>query len=86
MSMIDDPYKELAAAIIKSAVLDYERVYRHYLRRPDSQKAAEDVEREKKFFYSQWFEMLSDMDGPKLVSMIEMKVKADLMKKGGAAG
>lgn len=82
MRMNDEPYKELAAAIIKQAVLDYENVYKYLLRHPDSQHAKAAVEQEKKFFFGQWFEELSDtLDGPKLVSMVEEKVRREVMPK-----
>ena len=81
MKAVDDPYRELAAAIIKSAVVDYRAAYNYLLKHPDSDSAKAAVEREKKFFHGQWFEMLSDMDGPRLVSMIEMKVREDMKKK-----
>ena len=82
MKMTDDPYKELAAAIIKLAVLDYQRAYRHMLRKPDSQTAKDHVERQKKFFCSDWFEVLADqLDGPRLVRMVEEKVRREMRKE-----
>lgn len=82
MTMTDDPYFELAAAIIKMAIKDYEAAYRHYLKHPDSASAKDRVRQEKRFFYSQWFELLSDLDGPRLVSLVEAQVKEKM--KGGA--
>ncbi|MBQ8330232.1 MAG: hypothetical protein IJX83_11595 [Lachnospiraceae bacterium] len=77
-----DGYKELAAAVIKQAVRDYEKVYKHLLRHPDSKSAKAAVAKEKKFFYGQWFEMLADhMDGPRLVRMVEEKVRREVMPK-----
>ena len=82
MRMDDDPYKELAAAIIKMAVLDYENVYKHLLRHPESKSAKAAAQKEKKFFYGQWFEMLADnLDGPRLVSMVEEKVRREVMPR-----
>lgn len=78
----DSPYLELAAAIIRVAVKDYEAAYKHLLKHPDSRYAKDSVEREKRFFYGGWFEMLADnLDGPRLVSMVEMKVRNDMKKK-----
>lgn len=78
----DSPYLELAAAIIRVAVKDYETAYKHLLKHPDSRYAKDSVEREKRFFYGGWFEMLADnLDGPRLVSMVEMKVRNDMKKK-----
>lgn len=81
MKVMDDPYLELAAAILKTAIIDYKAAYKHLLRHPESKAAQEGVEREKKFFYGGWFEMLSDLDGPTLVRMVEEKVKEDLKKE-----
>ena len=83
MNMNDSPYLELAAAIIRVAVRDYEVAYRHLLKHPDSRYAKDAVQREKRFFYGGWFEMLADnLDGPRLVSMVEMKVRNEMKKKG----
>ena len=57
---MEDGYKELAAAVIKLAVRDYEMAYKRLLRHPDSQSAQDACRREKKFFYSQWFEVLAE--------------------------
>ena len=79
---MEDGYKELAAAVIKLAIRDYEAVYKRLLRHPDSQSAKDACRREKKFFYSQWFEVLADnLDGPRLVSMVEEKVRREVMPR-----
>ena len=82
---MEEEYLELAAAIVKLAVKDYEAVYRHFLRSPESRTAKAACEKEKKFFYSQWFEMLSDLDGPTLVRKVEEHVRDEMRKKGGGA-
>ena len=82
MRMVDDPYKELAAAIMKTAIMDYKRAYKHYLRSPQSASAKAAAERQKKFFYSDWFEVLADqVDGPRLAAMIEEKARREVMPK-----
>ena len=79
---MEDGYKELAAAVIRLAVRDYEVAYKRLLRHPDSQSAKDACSREKKFFYSQWFEVLADnLDGPRLVSMVEEKVRREMKPK-----
>ena len=57
-----NPYKDLANAIIRNAVNDY----REALERKLENKTAE----LEKFFFSQWFEMLSDVDGGYIVRKI----------------
>lgn len=78
---MEDGYLELAAAIVKLAVKDYEAAYRHLLHHPENKTVEAACEKQKKFFYSQWFETLSDLDGPALVRMVEEKVRDDMGKK-----
>ena len=79
---MEDGYKELAAAVIKLAIRDYEAAYKRLLRHPDSRSAKAVADHEKKFFYSEWFEVLADnLDGPRLVSMVEEKVRREVKKE-----
>jgi len=59
---MSDGYKLLSAAIIERALLDY----RTALTEKDEDKIRE-CER---FLRSQWFDLLSDLDGEKLISMM----------------
>lgn len=72
---IEENYKLLCSAIIKRAVVDYEKgrdktkrknIKSHsYL---EGQRLIGDV---KRFFYSQWFTQLTNIDGPKIFQIIE---------------
>lgn len=59
---MNDGYKELAAAIVERAVLDYRAAL-------TNQDKYERVSLEK-FFCSGWFDVLSDCDGKILMQMI----------------
>ena len=65
-----DPYQELANAIIVSASKDYMRAYKKYLRTGlDYGK----VMKEERFFFTDWFSILSDANPDYLVSAIRKK-------------
>ena len=72
-----DPWLNLAAAIVKRAVRDYRLAVRRVLRHPEDQMAKDALAYEKNFFYSRWFEQLSDLNGPELVRLIEKYEEAD---------
>lgn len=59
---MNDGYKELVAAIVERAVLDYRAAL-------TNQNKYERVSLEK-FFCSGWFDVLSDCDGKVLMQMI----------------
>jgi len=67
---MDDGYAELAAAIVKQAVVDYEAILNALFKRP---KGFARVELEagkaelENFFRSSWYETLTDIDGDKLI-------------------
>ena len=65
-----DPYQELANAIIVSASKDYMRAYKKYLRTGlDYDK----VMKEERFFFTDWFSILSDANPDYLVSAMRKK-------------
>ena len=65
-----DPYQELANAIIVSASKDYMRAYKKYLRTGlDYGK----VMKEERFFFTDWFNILSDANPDYLVSAMRKK-------------
>ena len=65
-----DPYQELANAIIVSASKDYMRAYKKYLRTGlDYGK----VMKEERFFFTDWFNTLSDANPDYLVQALRKK-------------
>ena len=66
-----NPYEELANAIILQAVQDYRRALRA-LRRNPSIVLAEDVKTEvERFFLSDWFQALTNIDGEYMVKKLQ---------------
>lgn len=70
-----DPYQELANAIIVSASRDYMSAYKKYLR---TGEGYEKVMREEKFFYSDWFGILSDANPDYLVEAMRKKCETQV--------
>ena len=70
----NEAWEDLANAIILSAVRDYKRALLHLKRNPDSQSAKRAVEREEQFFYSSWFEVLTDLDPSYLIRKMKEMV------------
>ena len=73
-------YQALANGIIEQAVKDYRVALTRYFLCPQRQEVQQDVAELKCFFTSEWFEALSELDGPSLMkrvhSMVRMEVSA----------
>lgn len=69
-----EAYENLANAIVLSAVEDYKAALLRAKRNPDSASAAEDVKRQERFFYSEWFEVLTDLDPSYLIRKMKEMV------------
>ena len=65
-----DPYQELANAIIVSASKDYMRAYKKYLR---TGVGYGNVMKEERFFFTDWFNTLSDANPTYLVHAMRKK-------------
>ena len=73
-------YESLANAIIVQAAKDFIAAYKRMERFPNDTRAQDEGRDIAKFFCSQWFEALSDVDGPTLLKKIKGEIDA-----GGAA-
>ncbi len=73
-------YKNLANAIILQAVKDFKPAYRRLKKHPNDRLAQDTVREITKFFGSDFFCALSDLDGPALLNRImrEMDEKGKL--------
>ena len=69
-------YEALANAIIVQASKDFTAAYKRMKRFPNDTRAQDEVRDITKFFCSQWFEMLSDADGPALLRKIKDEIDA----------
>lgn len=63
-----DSYEMLANAIILEAVRDYRRALRSLKRNPGNKAAAEMAVECEGFFRSDYFELLTSIDGERLIS------------------
>ena len=69
-------YEELANAVIIQAAKDFTAAYKRMKRFPNDTRAQDEVREITKFFCSQWFEVLSDVDGPTLLRKIKDEIDA----------
>ena len=78
-AMLGNGWRALADAIILQAAEDYRRLTRRLITHPDELDKASEIRRIERFLCSNWFGVLSDLDG----RMLLQGLKADL---GGMEG
>ena len=66
-----DSYEKLANAIILSAVKDYRIARKKLKKRPKNEDAKLMVEDCERFFCSEWFQVLSNIDGKALLERLK---------------
>ncbi len=71
-----DAYKELAAAVVKQAVIDYERALR-YLKKNPLYVDAKNTKKECERFFLKDLGMYSELDGRAVIKAIKDRVKYD---------
>lgn len=69
-----DPYEKLANAIILQAVKDYRAAKRKLKRNPRNHLAQSEVDSIERFFRSQWYECLTEVDGEMLIRKLNEEV------------
>ena len=62
-----DPYQELANAIVIMAAKDYRHALRIQRRNPDSHAARIKTDEIERFFRSDWYRLLTNVDGEMLI-------------------
>ena len=72
--MCDEGYHELAKAIILQAIKDFKPAYLLLKKRPDDKAATARVKEITEFFCSEYFCLLTDLDGPALLRKIMKKI------------
>jgi hypothetical protein len=70
-------FESLANAIIEQAAKDYITALGILRYKPNNQKATATKDEVEKFFRSQWFIMLTNIDGEKLLSALKIKFKRE---------
>ena len=71
----DEGYTDLANEIIIRAVKDYERTLHRMIRNPENKRAKEDIEKLESFFYSEWYEVLTDLDASYLLRKVKERIE-----------
>ena len=66
-----DPYKNLAAAIVEKAVIDYRKAIRKVRKHPNNEFALSEKAELERFFRSSWCRMLTDIDGEVIIEKIQ---------------
>lgn len=62
-----DPYQELANAVVIMAAKDYRHALRIQRRNPGSQAAKTLIDDLERFFRSEWYQVLTNVDGEMLI-------------------
>ena len=75
-----DPHKALANAIVKQAVIDWRKAMKCMQNNPKKKKkqdALTDIADTESVFLSEWFELLTDVDGKALLSLLRKEFTND---------
>ena len=80
--MCDEGYYELAKAIILQAIKDLKPAYLRLKRCPDDKAATARVKEITEFFCSEYFCLLTDVDGPRLLKKVMKSIDEE---QGGDA-
>ncbi|MCH4007745.1 MAG: hypothetical protein LKE59_11460 [Eubacterium sp.] len=70
-----DPYENLANAIVLQAVKDYRKALKTLQMNPMSRSANADKNTLERFFLSDWYRLLTAVDGEMLIEKINQEVK-----------
>ena len=72
------PYQELANAIIEQAAKDYRIALAYHFRHPQNPKYQQNVFEIERFFRSDWYDALTDLDGEYLIREIRRRVQSEV--------
>ncbi len=75
-----EPFKSLANGIVKQAVKDWRSARKCLLNNPKKKKkndAMKTIEDTESFFLSEWFDLLTDVDGEALLSLLRKEFAHD---------
>jgi len=70
-----EPYESLANAIIVQAVKDYRKALQRLDRHPEKNDYKAEVNSLERFFCSDWYQMLTDLDGTILMRKIREELE-----------
>ena len=66
----DDPYRNLAAAIVEQAAQDYQEAMEYLYEKPDGRKKMDCITEkleDEEFFRGDWYQTLCGIDGEKMI-------------------
>ena len=72
------PYNNLANAIIVQAVKDYRKALLLYNRDPMKDKNANEVAELECFFTSEWFDLLSNLNGKSIMEKVRGMIRTEV--------
>ena len=73
-NLAEDPYEKLGNAIVLQAVSDYRRALRK-VKKPKNREDIEGALRLEKFFRSEWYQVLTSVDGVYLIERLREEVE-----------
>lgn len=76
---MNNPYEELANAIVMQAVKDYKTALKYHFCHPNKTEYARKALHLERFFHSSWYKMLTKLDGEQLINGVRRKVRAEVM-------
>lgn len=74
---MDDNYQDLANAIIILATKDYRRVLKRLMKLPSSDSTKNEIMQLEAFFQSDYFKLLTSLDGEMLIEKLKQEVEDD---------
>ncbi len=72
------PYQELANAIIEQAAKDYRIALAYHLKHPVNPRYQQNICEIERFFRSDWYDALTDLDGEYLIREIRRRVQSEV--------
>ena len=72
--LAEDPYERLANAIVLQAVMDYRAALRRLKKNPDRKELLDTVMIIEKFFHSEWYQILTNVDAAYLINKIRKEI------------
>ena len=70
----EDPYQNLANAIVLSAVKDYRDALKKLKKKPNNKLAADERDSIEEFFRSDWFAVLTELDPEYLITELNKEI------------
>ena len=73
-NLAENPYEKLANAIILQAVSDYRAALKKVKKNPKNRDAIDEALQIEKFFWSEWYQVLTSVDGEYLIDRLRKEV------------